>query len=238
MTSEELALYCHRMKFDSECSKKTGMDFQHFFESIMEKSREDFVCIKPAGRLGDGKSDGYLFCAGTVFQCYAPEGFTTKKTVAKIMEDFTGALEDWGPRMKEWIFVYSHHHALPAEVVKVLVDLKTENPSVRIDQWGRERLWREVSDLPLPDRQDILGVVPELATITETSSVEIETLLNYLVRQPLVEGTDDLHLTDLQDKIARNGLGKAAQNLIQVECRQHAKSRNTPRVIRTLSSHQ
>jgi len=73
MTREEFALHHHRRELELELYRRTGRAFQDFFEQIMQKADPGFVMIKPMGKVGDWKADGYSTTTGTVYQCYAPK---------------------------------------------------------------------------------------------------------------------------------------------------------------------
>ena len=118
--------------------------------------------VKPVGREGDWKADGYSVNSKTIYQCYAPEGLTVAKAVDKINEDFKGARGHWQDKMQRWVFVWSSEKALPAQVVAVLEDLKSAHPTLQIADIGRAGLWGIVKDLSLADRESLLGIVPDL----------------------------------------------------------------------------
>ena len=60
------------------------------------RCRSDFQKVKPYGKKGDLKCDGYHESLRRVYQVYAPEKMNEKKTIAKIDEDFQGAVGHWG----------------------------------------------------------------------------------------------------------------------------------------------
>ncbi|MBY8853850.1 hypothetical protein K7G98_38730, partial [Saccharothrix sp. MB29] len=94
----------------------------------------DFVRVRPAGKDGDRKCDGYQQSTHTVFQVYAPSRIDLAKWVSKIKEDFAGAKDQWAS-MKSWIFVHNQHDGLPPDVLQALLKIKEDNPSLIIDQW-------------------------------------------------------------------------------------------------------
>jgi hypothetical protein len=59
MTKEEFSLHYHEIRLELELSRRTGQSFQDFLEQIMQKSDPSFLLVKPMGREGDWKSDGY-----------------------------------------------------------------------------------------------------------------------------------------------------------------------------------
>jgi hypothetical protein len=211
MDGKEFELAWHRIIFQRECLKRMGMEFQTFFEAIMGKAESSFVTIKPWGNVGDKKCDGIVNDAGLYFQVYAPEGTVpAATTVAKIDEDFSGAKDNW-PELREWVFVWSAVDAgLPPEVEKRLQELRAENKELAIDDWGEEALWTIVKEKLTPEqRVHLLGVVPRPDDANRTTAAEIQTLLNWIVEQPIgPDAEEGFDLTDLAHKLSKNQLSE------------------------------
>ena len=93
MTSDEFAFYFHGVMLELELFRCTGKSFQDFFERIMQKADPSFVMVKPMGKAGDWKADGYSVNTKTVHQCYAPERMTGPEAAKKVEEDFAGAMD-------------------------------------------------------------------------------------------------------------------------------------------------
>ncbi len=128
----------YRQEFELAFHRERGKAFEALFARIMSSAFPgDFQAIQPYGSAGDLKCDGYRLSDQTVFQCYAPDRIVASRTIAKIKEDFTGALRSWPDRMKRWTFVYNTHaDALPAEVLKTLLDLSAAHPAIEIARIG------------------------------------------------------------------------------------------------------
>ena len=104
MTREEISLSQHKMKLDSELHDRDGLSFQNLFEQIMRKSDSSFLTVRPMGRAGDWKADGFSLNSGTVYQCYAPGKMKGAEAAKKIIEDFDGARNHWQEKMLAWVF--------------------------------------------------------------------------------------------------------------------------------------
>jgi hypothetical protein len=74
MTTEEIGRHYHYLAFKVACHERKGTAFQTLFEQIMLKHDPSFIAVKPAGKIGDWKCDGFSSVSGTVYQCYAPDG--------------------------------------------------------------------------------------------------------------------------------------------------------------------
>jgi hypothetical protein len=74
---EDLTTAYYEMKFHLTFLEAMGDAFQDFFSSIMElRYPGDFARVRPWGKFGDRKNDGYLRSQRKLFQCYAPRGLT------------------------------------------------------------------------------------------------------------------------------------------------------------------
>jgi|JFJP01.1.fsa_nt_gi hypothetical protein len=215
--NENLAIY--EMIFELRCRQRKGSEFQSFFEKIMFKLDPSFIAIKPSGKEGDWKCDGFSKNTGTVYQCYSPEdlskGSTASKAAKKVKDDFEGAKIHWDKEMRQWIFVWSADGQLPPQVLKALTTIEAENQDLTIDNWSQESLWRKVSQLAKNELEIIIEFSLNLAAAPETTAIEVESLLSYLTRQELEPIQTDLGHIDLQDKLDKNNLTPRVQTLIK-----------------------
>jgi hypothetical protein len=215
MNDQEFELHFHRLRFDNECLRRTGMAFQSFFEEIMSRAQPTFVTVKPWGRDGDRKCDGLVTATGTLFQVYAPEQMKVPQTKAKMESDFKGAADGWSD-MRRWIFVWSALNAgLPAELISCLQGIQNDHPDIDIANWGREQLWKVVAEqLSREQRGSLLGAVPRAESANTTTAVEIKTVLNFLSEQPVGPDPDDsFDVTDLRPKLEKNRLSPEIETL-------------------------
>src|ERR1700749_2093150 len=91
-----------------------GDMLQNFLAAVATKVWEDnFIPATAHYTQGDLKCDGLLKDPRTIFACYGPTNGgdgqsdgATAQVVAKVNEDFLGALKKW-PDIEQWIFVNS-----------------------------------------------------------------------------------------------------------------------------------
>ncbi|HSB14648.1 MAG TPA: hypothetical protein VLE22_09325, partial [Bryobacteraceae bacterium] len=162
MRKGEFDLNYHELRLELELFRRSGKSFQDFFEQIMQRADSSFIMVKPMGKEGDWKADGYSLESKTIYQCYAPEKMTGVEAAKKIEEDFEGARTRWQERMRRWVFVWSSERALPPQAVAALAGLKATHPELEITDLSRAGLWVIVKGLPLADREVLLGIVPDL----------------------------------------------------------------------------
>ena len=216
MTREEFSLSHHEIKLELELYRRVGRSFQDLFEQIMQKCDPSFLTVKPMGRAGDWKSDGFSLHSGTVYQCYAPEDMTGAEAAKKIIEDFTGGQNHWKEKMLAWVFVWSSDRALPPQVVNSLAELRSKHPNLSIGHIGREGLWQIVKQFPIEDRIAILGSVPDLSDVPATTALEIQVLMKHMGKQTAnMPDHPSFDLTAIAEKLQRNRLSAAVTNTVR-----------------------
>ena len=215
MHPSDFDVHYHDLVFSLRCHERTGAAFQQFFEEIMVRHECTFTPVKTHGNQGDWKNDGWISGSGTVFQCYSPESTEAAKIIAKINEDFAGALNKWGGKMRAWTFVYSEQGKLPPMAVSLIEELKAAHPELTIDSWNRERLWSIVRSLTSEARNSLLGPVPRPGDVISTTAEEVRVLLAYLARTDHPPQDSGTSLLDLLPKLAHNRLGPTIHALIE-----------------------
>jgi hypothetical protein len=215
MTPDEFGRHYHSLVFKVACHERKGTAFQTFFNQIMHKHDPSFISVKPAGKIGDWKCDGYSSGTSTVYQCYAPEGIRLEKAAAKVKEDFSGAHKYWVAEMKVWIFVWSAHDALPPQVLKALEVVRNGEHGVSVDDWSRDHLWTLVKALSEETRTELLGATPpQINDAADTTPAEIKVLLNFLTARDLTVDAINFDLTDIAEKLQKNGLSDVVRSLV------------------------
>lgn len=163
-----------QMKFRIAFLERKGKAFEDLFSKIMGHAYpNDFQAVRPYGNRGDLKCDGYRVSDKTVFQSYGPGNLNLAKMLAKMDEDFNGAVAHWGVRMERWSFVHNEDDGLPADAIQKLIDLGAANPVVSLDQIGYPELFALVMALSVPQLEDLFGSVPTQRTMAQ---LDYETL--------------------------------------------------------------
>lgn len=166
MDSLQRAFY--GLKFENAFLRQKGKAFEDLFSRIMGHAFPgDFQAVRPYGNRGDLKCDGYRVSDKTVFQCYAPSAMKLANMLAKMDEDFNGAVAHWGDRMDRWSFVHNEDDGLPADATQKLVDLGNANPGVSLDQTGYPELFAIVMALSASQLEDLFGSVPSQRTMAQ-----------------------------------------------------------------------
>lgn len=200
------------LKYDNRYSELKGNAFQDFFTTLMEKAYPgDFIRVRPWGRQGDRKNDGYLSSDRRLFQVYAPNEMTSSEAIRKIDEDFIDALPYWGKYFDKWTFVHNSISGLGPEVTAKLLELKQKYPDITIEPWGREELRAKVFSLDCDGLTSLLGHVP---TQRDLMQVRFEQLIPILKRiSCAVNPVGDIKPVP-HDKLEKNALSGSVCNLL------------------------
>lgn len=86
-----------RVLFKSQILAANGTAFEKLFTKIWPYAHPGFRQIKPQGKRGDKKNDGYHTDTGEYYQVYAPENSSANVTAAvkKLENDFVGLKAYW-----------------------------------------------------------------------------------------------------------------------------------------------
>lgn len=147
----------HWLWWKLKCLEASGLEFQGLFEKVMERIHPEFVKVRSYGNLGDRKCDGLYWDDGTVFQVYSPDEIKQARTIAKIKEDLSGAVANWGNQLKKWVFVYNTRRGVGPDVPRMLEEQQRKYPDIVIEPLSNEALWEQVRELSLQQRSEILG---------------------------------------------------------------------------------
>jgi len=86
-----------RVMFKHKVVTSDGQAYEDLFVDIMTRGNPDFIGVKPQGRIGDRKNDGYDRRKGSYYQVFAPEDpkLKSQDAVKKLKTDFAGLLKHW-----------------------------------------------------------------------------------------------------------------------------------------------
>ena len=170
-------LYWWRIALELRLRKSNGDAFQDFFSIVMGQLHgDDFVRVKPFGKLGDKGCDGYLNSSGQVFQCYGAMNGATKQVATltkKMADDFATAAAKLAPIMREWHMVLNLIDGAPTEAVTTLKALEAANPKIKFGFIGFEGFADRVFKLT---PQQIGGLLGPAASHTDAKNLDIATL--------------------------------------------------------------
>ena len=127
------------MQFWNRIYRINGIEFQSFFEDIMQKAYSDFHKIRPYGNRGDGGNDGYRPTEGIYYQVYSPINPDEKEAKAahKLKNDFEKLKANWDQiaKLRLFYFVFNDKGAgVSIEIEKALAELKNDNSNIDFEK--------------------------------------------------------------------------------------------------------
>jgi hypothetical protein len=205
----------YELQFRIAYLEKKGEAFQDLFSSIMEKRYPaNFIRVRPWGNVGDRKNDGYLQSRRTLFQSYAPNEMDAAKCIAKIDDDFNGALPHWQEYFNTWVFVHNSREGLGPDQMKKLLDLGKLHSQLHVTQWGFEELRQEAMGLAEPELASLFGPAPSRQGMASLGLADLVPVLDQIAR---LSPAPDPDLRPVPaDKLERNMLSPAVESLLKL----------------------
>lgn len=215
MTSMERAFF--DLKFDLEFQSKRANEFQLFFNKILNsRFPGDFIPTRTWGKEGDCKCDGYIISSGDFFQVYAPDELEKSVTIKKMTDDFLGAIELWGDKIKTWVFVHNSRTGVPPFVLEQLLEFKEKHPDISFIHLGKDEIKDIFFHLSDADIKAILGPVPTYADVNGLTMESIkQTLLG--IESLNCSTESDAPITPVSErKLLANGLSQESKQLFEL----------------------
>lgn len=215
--------YIAKIIFHNRIYEYSGQQFEDFFISVMTKCNPNLQPVKPHGKIGDRKNDGFDQTTGTYYQVFAPEDIsktsTVNECVNKIKNDFNGLYEYWNSicPIRQYFFVINDKYkGVSPPIYKAILELNN-NPiykDINISVFLAKDLERAFDQLNESLKQGIIGFIPsevqpiiEYAALNETVSYLLNTELPGLA-------PDSLIVPDFNEKISFNNLSDVVNNLL------------------------
>ena len=206
--------FAYGREFTIAFLRERGKAFETLFARIMaHKFPGDFHPVRPYGPKGDLKCDGFRASDGTVFQCYAPDAVKLEPLLAKLNEDFAGALVHWTTKMRRWEFVHNDSRGLPAEAVQRIAELNMANPSVALTVCGEAELRLIAMSLALHQLEDLFGAVPSGRVLEKLNFDALRPVL--LAIQGQEPDAEPSLMAPSAAKLERNALSQDAAGLLR-----------------------
>lgn len=214
-------LYMMTERFRYEVRKSDGNDFENLFTKLMHAKDNSFHQVKPQGKLGDKKNDGFTDDKGEFYQVYAPEDLSSKdaNALTKLNEDFTGLVSYWpqhGFTIKKFRYVVNDKYkGVGPTTYAGIQQLKKNNPSIDIGLLTSVDLTDIFRSLTDEDKIDILGPNPELTQEFYDAQV-MHDIVEYIMNSKLDPLTAQIpNYVDFQKKLDYNKLNDHIKELLK-----------------------
>jgi hypothetical protein len=205
-----------RKAFKLRVHESNGNAFEDLFCDVMRASNKNFKKVKPQGRIGDRKNDGFIQSEGKYYQVYAPQSSTGNPTAAtsKLEKDLDGLIAFWGNEhnyeIRHFYFVFNdkYHGAYP-EVYTKLNSLKSKYNLEVCDVFLSSELEDIFMGLPEDSIAAICGYYPKSEDIGFIDNSIIAEIVGYVSSNYSGLSTPSTNEPpDFYKKIHFNKLGK------------------------------
>lgn len=176
-----------RKAFKLRIHESNGNAFEDLFCDVMRASNKGFKKVKPQGRIGDRKNDGFIQSEGRYYQVYAPESPTGNPTSAtsKIENDLDGLIAYWKNEHKyeirEFYFVFNdkYHGAYP-EIYTTLNAVKNKYNLEICEVYLSAELEDVFIELPEEIIASICGYYPKLEDVGFVDNSIVAEIVGYV----------------------------------------------------------
>lgn len=196
--------------------EKKGMKFQDWVAELGSHALgSDFEVVRPYGKQGDWKCDGRQMSTGTIFQCYGPETPTDQKTIKKIKDDFSGALNKWPNFIKRWVFVHNTPSGQPPAVLSALDTLRRQHINISFEIWAKAELYTWHNMLSADKMSLIYGPAPNQKIADNLQLEDLKPIIDALeCRDPDPDAPSPYPPS--VEKLAKNELSEDAAELLKL----------------------
>lgn len=206
-----------RKAFKLRIHESNGNAYEDLFCEVMRAANKDFKKVKPQGRIGDRKNDGFIQSEGRYYQVYAPQSPTGNPTSAtsKLEKDLDGLIAYWRSEhnyeIKHFYFVFNdkYHGAYP-EIYTTLNNVKHKHNLDVCDVFLSSELEDIFMELPADSIASICGYYPKPEDIGFIDNSIVAEIVGYVSNN--YSGFSDSQTNeppDFYNKILFNKLGKS-----------------------------
>lgn len=176
-----------RVLFHKKVYTSEGQQFEDLLCRIMELNDGRFSRVKPHGKIGDKKNDGYIQDLGIYFQIFSPEDPMSAASITTAVEkaktDFLGLKQYWDSisPIKQFYFAYNDKYkgAYP-DIEKALADIRLTHSLDRAGLFRAKDLEDIFINLPKQHIIEVVGLLPNPFSITSISYSALHELLGYI----------------------------------------------------------
>ena len=224
MTREEK--YLGRLILKNKFYEADKQSYEDLFTKIMQNQDSNFKQVKPQGRLGDGKCDGFNEKTGDYFQVYAPEKLDGNEItmLSKMDSSIAGLIDFWetkGFEVKRFNYVikdnYRNVYALVYTNAKVIAE-KYKIECEVINCKDVEDIFIKLSD---DDIYDVIGLIPDPLNIENVEYDVLHEVIGFLLNSKVPKILENIPVRpDFDKKIVFNSLSKITSEFLNAGQRQ------------------
>lgn len=214
---DNIQKYYAHLELRNKILSSDAQSFEDLFTEIMSQKSPDFQPVKPQGRLGDMKNDGYISSNGQYFQVYGPENPESKikEAMAKITTDASGLLQHWQGITEIVYVVNDKFKGANVAVHQLIQDLKSDISKLGVKLNVQITLWtaRQIENIffELSDEQITRIISPSFIVVKPYFDIDYSSLaevVNYIAQLPFNHTDTTLRAPKFEEKIVFNNLSE------------------------------
>jgi hypothetical protein len=225
MTREEKFLA--RLILKNKFYEADKQSFEDLFTKVKQNEDSNFRQVKPQGKLGDGKTDGFNDKTGEYYQVYAPEELNGNEAtlLSKMDKSISGLLSFWedkGFKVKKFYYVvkddYRNVYALVYTNAKVIA----EKYDIECEIITCKDIEDTFMKLDENDIIDVIGIIPDPLGIETVDYGVMHEVIGFLLNTSAPKVTENIPVQpDFDKKIAFNSLSKIVADFLNAGQRQN-----------------
>ncbi len=211
-----------RVLFQNKIYKSDNQAFEDLVVLVLQHNSKSFITVKPQGRYGDRKNDGFDSITNKYYQIYGPEDLPKKENnaVNKLNEDFEGLKNYWeknGFTIREFNYVVNDKYkGLYPEIINAIQALKNSNPNIEI---CLKRAF-DIEDIFLNlDEQkiiDIVGIIPSAFSITDVDYTILTQVVDHILAFNMPDNPEEIPIDpDFEEKLIFNGISSNIADILR-----------------------
>ncbi|WP_163322361.1 ABC-three component system protein [Draconibacterium mangrovi] len=215
-----------RLLFKNKVYESDKQSYEDFFIRVMQNYNANFEPVKPQGKYGDRKNDGFDKTKGVYYQVYAPEDLPSKEgdAIKKLIADFDGLQKYWSKRgfsIKEFYYVVNdkykgNYPTLIADVYNI-----SQRNNITAELFRNKNL--EELFLGMDDQKiiDIIGFLPDTMDIQEPDYSIMTEVIKYTLQSEVNDSCEKIpDDPNFDNKINFNSLSKSVSEYLNAGRRQ------------------
>lgn len=220
MNSSEM--YVTSVLFQNKILGSDASAFEALFSRVLSYAHDDFIQIKPYGREGDKKNDGFIPSVGTYYQVYAPEDLRVNESnaISKLKTDFEGLKKHWDHfcNIKKFYFVLNDKYkGVPPNLQTEILKLNAQENNIEICSFTARNLDNIFFDLPEDKRVSVIGPTAQSFEIKDLNfSILTEVVNNLLNIDKKITKASRLSGIEFDEKIKFNNLSSQVASYLTV----------------------
>lgn len=224
MTKEEKFLA--RLILKNKFYESDKQSFEDLFTKIKQNENLNFRQVKPQGRLGDGKTDGFNAESGEYYQVYAPEEINgNEATMLSKMDSSISELiifwEDKGFKVKKFYYVIKDDYRNVYALVYTNAKKIAEKYNIECEVITCKDLEDTFLKLDEDKIIDVIGIIPDPLNVDNVDYSVMHEVIGFLLNTSAPKITENIPvLPDFDKKIVFNSLSKIVSDFLNAGQRQ------------------